>query len=351
MLVESTAGLNGPGLSVVIPGIDDIKEHVDAGPLKISSSALTLSLGLKYAPALGLAPPDRKARLRLMFELGGSRLDPDLSMERELHVASDGSRLLIQEIDVFNRRIVGSHGVRVGWEFAGRGALEFFYRDKPGRFSARWIQLLPRFFAGHRPLNSAEAAGSDELGELFFLQALQVFPVQPLVGFPGFEEHDRRINFNPVLVEQVFVSVQGHPDEERVAPRCVFFVDREKGQREGAPGRVKKDEHPVVGFQEIGEFASPADDPALGSIIEETRLPAKRSPAFSSGPSWSFSRPRWAPSPCCPAPQGVIFQCRLGAIIACLLTPARRNAVDAGDLLPGEVQVIMEVKDVCVLGL
>jgi hypothetical protein len=130
MLVESMDGLDGPVLSVVIPGIDDVKAHVRYGPAKISPSSLSLNLGLKFRPSITLDPAAGRKRFRLMLELGGSRLDPDLLLERTQYVTADQSRLLTQEIDLFNRKIVYSYGLGVGWMGSPRWGLELFYRHR-----------------------------------------------------------------------------------------------------------------------------------------------------------------------------------------------------------------------------
>lgn len=130
MFVESMDALDGPVMTIVIPGIDDIKEHIRYGPMKISPSSLSLNLGLRYKPSVALAPWEKKGKFRLMFELGGSKLNPDLRFERTLDVMADRSRLLTQEIDLFNKKVVCSYGLGVGWSLSPRWALELGYRHR-----------------------------------------------------------------------------------------------------------------------------------------------------------------------------------------------------------------------------
>ena len=126
--VESMDALSGQVMTIVIPGIDDIKEHIRHGPMKISPSSLSLNLGLRYKPSVTLAPTEKRGNFRLMFEVAGSKLNPDLGFERTLDVISDRSRLLTQEIDLFNKKIVCSYGLGLGWNLSPRWALELGYR-------------------------------------------------------------------------------------------------------------------------------------------------------------------------------------------------------------------------------
>jgi len=130
MFVESMDGLEGPVMSVVVPGIDDIKAHVRYGPMKISPSSLSLNLGLRYRPSVPLAPEEKNGRLRLMFEIGGSGLNPDLLFERMVDITADGSRRLTQEMNLFNKEIICSYGLGVGWSLSPRWALELGYRHR-----------------------------------------------------------------------------------------------------------------------------------------------------------------------------------------------------------------------------
>jgi hypothetical protein len=130
MLVESMEGLNGAVMSVVIPGIDDIKAHVRYGAAAISPSSLSVNLGLRFRPTLTLAPENEGKRLRLIVELGGSRLDPDLSLERTQNVTAEGSRFLTQEIGLFNRKVICSFGLGAGWRLSPRWGLELLYRHR-----------------------------------------------------------------------------------------------------------------------------------------------------------------------------------------------------------------------------
>jgi hypothetical protein len=130
MFVESMDALDGPVMSIVIPGIDDLKEHIRYRPTKINPSSLSLSLGLRYMPSVTLDLWENSGRFRLMLELGGSMLNPDLDFERTLDVMADRSRVLTQEIEIFNKKAIYSYGLGVGYSLSPRWALELGYRHR-----------------------------------------------------------------------------------------------------------------------------------------------------------------------------------------------------------------------------
>jgi len=131
MFVQSMNPLDGELLSLVIPGIDDIKDHVRYGALKLSPSSLSLGLGLRYRPpSLGF-PPGERGKFRFMLGLGASKMNPEMIYERTMLVTDDGSNQLSQNVDLFNKKLIISYGGGVGYDFSPHWAFELLYQHQP----------------------------------------------------------------------------------------------------------------------------------------------------------------------------------------------------------------------------
>jgi len=131
MYVQSMNPLDGELLSLVIPGIDDIKDHVRYGPLKISPSSLSLNLGLRYGLPYSASLPGGKGKLGFVLGLGVSRMNPDINYERTMLVTDDGSKQLSQNIDLFSKKLHTSYGGGACYDFSPHWGLELLYQHQP----------------------------------------------------------------------------------------------------------------------------------------------------------------------------------------------------------------------------
>jgi len=132
MFVQTMGHVSGLETSVVIPGIDEAKDHVRYGPLKISTSYLTLNFGLRYRKPFETSATGPGGKFRLMFVFGVSRMNPELSYERTALVTGDPSFLLVsQNIDLFNNRLVGSYGLGGSFNLSRHWALELSFGHQP----------------------------------------------------------------------------------------------------------------------------------------------------------------------------------------------------------------------------
>lgn len=131
MFVQSMDDLDGISTSVVIPGIDDLKDQIRYGSLKIGPSSLSLNLGLRYRPPYSISPQGNRGKFRFMLVLGVSKMNPELTYERTFLVTEDRSRLLSQNIDLFNKKLIGSYGIGGGFNFSRHWALELSYQRQP----------------------------------------------------------------------------------------------------------------------------------------------------------------------------------------------------------------------------
>ena len=84
-----------------------------------------------------------------------------------------------------------------------------------------------------------------------FLEPGQVLPVEPAGDSAVLEEEDRRIDFDTVFFEQLFVAFEDDADKFLLPAVCVLFVNRNERQGERASGRVKKDKNAVAGFRDL----------------------------------------------------------------------------------------------------
>lgn len=84
-----------------------------------------------------------------------------------------------------------------------------------------------------------------------FLEPGQVPPVEPAGDSAVLEEEDRRIDFDTVSFEQLFVAFEDDADKFLLPAVGVLFVNRKERQGERAPGRVKKDKNAVAGFRDL----------------------------------------------------------------------------------------------------
>jgi len=131
MFVQTMDHVSGLETSVVIPGIDEIKDHIRYGPLKISTSYLTLNFGLRYRKPLETSAAGTGGKFRFMLVYGVSRMNPELTYERTVSVSDTGSRMLSQNIDLFNNRLVSSYGLGGGVNLSRHWALEVSYGHQP----------------------------------------------------------------------------------------------------------------------------------------------------------------------------------------------------------------------------
>jgi uncharacterized protein with von Willebrand factor type A (vWA) domain len=78
-----------------------------------------------------------------------------------------------------------------------------------------------------------------------------VLSVEPAGDSAVLEEEDRRIDFDTVFFEQLFVAFEDDADKSLLPAVGVLFVNRKERQGERALRRVKKGKNVVAGFRDL----------------------------------------------------------------------------------------------------
>ncbi len=164
-------------LSVVLKGVDEIKEFVRAGDLAINPSMFSLNLGLKYKVPSQAGLPPGGGRFSLLFQPGVSKMDPEVEFTRTVATAENGARQLEQPVEVFNRKLLWSWGGGAGLRFSPRWAAELSFErwHKELDVDSSPIILIQdqqwrSKFKGQRPLSRST---SEEFG----LSIVRLFPI------------------------------------------------------------------------------------------------------------------------------------------------------------------------------
>jgi hypothetical protein len=127
MFVSSTEDEDDYMLSVVMGGIDQIKEHIRNSELKISPSSFTLNLGLGFRVPHSISPIVKKGKFLFMLTPGVAKMNPEISLERTFSIFEDGSGQCAQNIDLFNERLALSYGGGGSFNFSSNWAIELCY--------------------------------------------------------------------------------------------------------------------------------------------------------------------------------------------------------------------------------
>lgn len=179
MSAQSMIPLDTDFLSLVMPGIDLLKDLMRYGPLRISPSSLSLNFGLRYGLPYSVSSPGGKGKFGLMLGLGAFRMNPDISYERTVLVTDDGSYQLSQNIDLFSKKLHISYGGGACYDFSPHWGLELQYQHQPESLDVdsgpvmlieNLVHIHESIFGHQRP---QARAGLDE----FSLSLVRYFPI------------------------------------------------------------------------------------------------------------------------------------------------------------------------------
>ena len=176
--VSSMERLDAPVLDVVLKGLDEVRDHVRPGEMRMNPTRLAFEFGLCFRAAAGDGPRPKKQAFSLAFNPGTSRMNPDLRFMRTVQTSDAPGRRLEQDVEVFNRRLIWSPGLALGFRLSARWAVELHAARlrKTLDVDSRVIDLVYEEGVrirekGQRP--SCRAA-VDEVG----LSAVRFFPVR-----------------------------------------------------------------------------------------------------------------------------------------------------------------------------